>query len=412
MNLWHPYDSAVNPAPVFTVRSALGLELELATGERLLDAVSSWWCVAHGHRHPAIIKAMQNQMDRMTHVMFAGLTHESAETLARHLVEIAPGPMDKVFFSDSGSVAVEVAVKMALQYQTQARRPSRCRLFTLRGGYHGDTLGTMALGDPDGMHQSFAKMMPANIFGPRPEIAFDQPWRDDAADEIKETFFAHRDEVAAVIVEPVFQGAGGMRFYHPEYLRKLRMWCDELEILLIFDEIATGFWRTGRRFAADYAGVAPDILCLGKALTGGAITLAATLCRAEVAAVISRDGGKLMHGPTFMANPLACAAGCASLELFAAPGWLEKVAAIEKTLRAGLEPARNLANVADVRVLGAVGVIELVKPVRPADIRELLLKHRVWLRPFDRYLYTMPPLVSNEASLRRITAAMCDIAGR
>lgn len=404
-HLYHPYASTTEPPPVLEVRRAEGVFIELADGRKMIDGVSSWWCVAHGHGHPAIVAAMERQLKAFSQVMFAGFTHGPAAELAEKLLTVYPG-MDRVFYVDSGSVAAEVAVKMAIQYQFARGRGGRRKLAALRGGYHGDTLGAMALCDPEGMHGMFTDVLAAHHFLPRPKCVFDASW--DGGGEVAAALSAlDSAEIAGVIAEPVFQGAGGMRFYHPDYLKLLRAWCDAHDVLLIFDEIASGFGRTGRMFAAEHANVAPDLVLLGKGLTGGAVGLAAVLCAERVAAAISGGKpGKFMHGPTFMANPLACAAGCASLDLFAAGAWRTHVPQLENQLRQELEPARGRAGVRDVRVLGAVGVIELETPLDPARILPTLLEHGVWLRPFGNYLYTMPPLVTEAKELSRVTACM------
>jgi adenosylmethionine-8-amino-7-oxononanoate aminotransferase len=410
-HLWHPYGSMREPAPVNPVAAAHGVRITLADGTELIDAVSSWWCMAHGHNHPKITVAVKAQLDKFAQVMFAGFTHAPAVELGKKLLAVLPPGLTKVFYADSGSIAAEVAIKMALQYQHGIGAAGRNRLLTVRGGYHGDTLATMALGDPDGMHAGFAGVMPKPFFVGAPGCRFDEPWDDRYFREVEETVGRHGDEIAAVMLEPVFQGAGGMRFYSPQYLVRLRELCDRTGILLICDEIATGFGRTGEFFACGHAGISPDIICVGKALTGGVITLAATCCTDRVADGISQGRpGKLMHGPTFMASPLACAAGCASLDLFRESDWRQAVRRIEAQLKRELAPAAEFAGVADVRVLGAIGVIELKKPVAPAEIQGLLLRRGVWLRPFDRYLYTMPPLVISPEELSRVSSAMLAIA--
>lgn len=410
-HLWHPYGSSIHPAPVNPVARTEGVFIELADGTRMIDGISSWWCMAHGHNHPKIVAAIKKQLDLFPQVMFAGFTHEPAVELARKLLEVVPPGLEHVFYADSGSIAAEVAIKMALQYQYSTGNVDRDRMLTVRGGYHGDTLGTMALGDPEGMHRYFQGMIPHNFFVSAPQPAFGEEWNPAVMEEIEGKFERCGDQIAGVMLEPVFQGAGGMRFYHPHFLTALRELCDRHGILMIFDEIATGFGRTGKFFAAEYAGVTPDIMCVGKALTGGAITLAATLCTEKVAYGISAGApGKLMHGPTFMASPLACAAGCASLDLFRETDWQGSVRRIENQLKRELAAANGLPNVADVRVLGAIGVIELRHAVDPGDIMRFLVERGVWLRPFDKYLYTMPPFVIGEEELRKVTAAMVEIA--
>ena len=409
--VWHPYASLRDPPPVRLAESSSGVEIALADGRRLVDAVSSWWCVAHGHNHPAIVEAIRRQAARLPHVMFGGFTHRPAVELAERLAAIAPPGLDRAFFADSGSIAVEVAVKMALQYQHAKGRPRRTRMLALKGGYHGDTACAMALSDPDGMHVLFAGMMPRHFFAEKPSVPFGAAWDEFAAADLERAFAEHGDEIAGVVCEPVFQAANAMNFYHPGYLRALRRLCDEHDAVLVFDEIAAGLHRTGPRWAAEHAGVAPDVMTVGKALTGGHVTLAATLASRRVADTISSGTpSAFMHGPTYMANPIACAAACASLDLFAASDYAAKAARIEGELRAALEPLRALPNVADVRVLGAAGVVETRRLPARADIERVIDAHGVWLRPFCNYVYTMPPLVSDTATIRRIAAAIADLA--
>ncbi|HXP98813.1 MAG TPA: adenosylmethionine--8-amino-7-oxononanoate transaminase [Solirubrobacteraceae bacterium] len=407
-HVWHPYAPlpAVNPS--LAVVSAEGVRLRLADGRELIDGMSSWWCAIHGYRPPALDAAVREQLERMAHVMFGGLTHEPAIRLAERLVKIAPGGLEHVFFADSGSVSVEVAIKMALQYQRACGHPERTRLLTWRGGYHGDTFGAMAVCDPvGGMHSLFTGVLAEHVFAERPPDGFERPLEEAWAGGMSELFAAHAHELAAVIVEPVVQGAGGMRFHSPACVALLRRLCDEHGLLLILDEIATGFGRTGALFACEHAALAPDIMCVGKALTGGYITLAATLCTSEVARVISAgEGGALMHGPTYMANPLACAVALASLDLLADGGWREDVARIERGLREGLEPARDLPGVADVRVLGAIGVVQLEHEVDIADATAAAVEQGVWLRPFRDLVYAMPPYVACDEDIARVTEAM------
>ncbi len=411
LRLWHPYAPMTQPPPVNLAESARGTRIRLADGRELIDGVSSWWCMCHGHNHPKIVEAVRNQSEKLMQVMFAGFTHEPAVRLAELLIRRTPAGVNKVFFSDSGSVSVECAAKLAIQYQIDAGRPERKRLAALRGGYHGDTSGAMALSDPDGMHQMFSGILAKHHFAPRPEIPFGGEWDDAAFRPMAGLLEQYGSEIAAVILEPVFQGANAMRFYHPGYLRCLRRACDEQDILLIFDEVATGFGRLGKYFASEFAGVAPDIMCVGKGLTGGAITLAATIVSERVAETVSAGTpGQILHGPTFMANPMACAAGCASLELFDEYDWQRNVLAIERQLKAGLEALRELPAVADVRALGAVGVVELCSTPCPETVQRLVRETGVWLRPFGPWLYTMPPFITPPEEIGKIVAAMRRIA--
>ncbi len=412
--VWHPYASLPASLPSLPVVSAEGVRLRLADGRELIDGMSSWWCAIHGYRHPALDTALREQLDRVAHVMFGGLTHEPAIRLAERLAQIAPEGLERVFFADSGSVSVEVAIKMALQYQRATGHPERTRLFTVRGGYHGDTFGAMAVCDPvGGMHSLFTGVLSEHVFADRPPDGFDRPPDNQWEEHVTALFTGHAHELAAVIVEPVVQGAGGMRFHSPRCVALLRQLCHENEQLLILDEIATGFGRTGALFACEHADVSPDIMCVGKALTGGYMTLAATLCTAEVAHVVSAGEGRaLMHGPTYMANPLACSVALASLDLLADGRWREDVARIERGLLSGLAPARELPDVADVRVLGAIGVIQLKHDVDIAAATAVALAHGVWLRPFRDLIYTMPPYTTSGDDLRAIAAAIVASVGR
>jgi adenosylmethionine-8-amino-7-oxononanoate aminotransferase len=407
-HVWHPYASAVDPLPVYPVVGARGTRLELADGRELVDGMSSWWAAIHGYGHPVLDRAMHEQVDRFAHVMFGGLTHAPAVELADLLVGITPEPLTRVFFSDSGSVAVEVALKMALQYWQGRGEPARQRVVTVRGGYHGDTAGAMSVCDPvTGMHGLFREYLPRQLFADRPRPRYDEEVRDTDLDPVATLLRDHPGEVAAVIIEPIVQGAGGMRFYAPEYLRRLRALCDEYGTLLIADEIATGFGRTGRLWGSDHAGVVPDIFCVGKALTGGYLSMAATLCTDEVAeGICAAPGGVFMHGPTFMGNPLAAAVARASVELLLSSDWAARVAAVSAGLTAGLAPARDLPQVADVRVLGAIGVIELHEPADLRRIQAAIVDRGAWVRPFGRLVYAMPPYVSTAADLEVVTAAM------
>ena len=398
-HVWHPYGPMPGVTEPYLVESAEGVRLRLADGRELIDGMSSWWAAIHGYRHPALDAALAEQSRRMSHVMFGGLTHAPAVDLAATLVEMTPDGLEHVFLCDSGSVGVEVAIKMALQ-----ARPGRRRLATWRGGYHGDTFHPMSVCDPvGGMHSLWTGVLPAQVFAPAPPAHYD----DEYAAGLAETVERHADDLAAVIVEPVVQGAGGMRFHHPAYLRVLREVTRKQDVLLIFDEIATGFGRTGSMFAADLAGVTPDIMCLGKALTGGYLSLAATLCTPEVARAISAGpGGALMHGPTFMGNPLACAVANASLGLLRAGTWASATRRLETALRTGLEPLSGLPGVADVRVLGAIGVVQLDHDVDVPKATAAAVAEGVWLRPFRDLIYTMPPYVTDDADAARIIKAI------
>jgi adenosylmethionine---8-amino-7-oxononanoate aminotransferase len=416
-HVWHPYAAMPAAQPSLPVVSAAGVRLRLADGRELVDGMSSWWAAVHGYRHPVLDAAVRDQLGAMSHVMFGGLTHGPAVDLARLLVEVTPAGLEHVFLADSGSVSVEVAIKMSLQYQRSRGRPAKHRLMTWRGGYHGDTFGAMSVCDPDGgMHALWRDVLPRQVFAGPPPVTFEH----DYVAELARLVETHADELAAVIVEPVVQGAGGMRFHDPRYLHVLRELCLTHDVLLVFDEIATGFGRTGEFFAADHAGVAPDVMCVGKALTGGYLSMAATLCSSEVARGISDGGvdgsgraagpGVLMHGPTFMGNPLAAAVAAASVRLLRERGWRAEVRGIEAALREGLAPARALPGVRDVRVLGAIGVVQLDHAVDVGAATEAAAAHGVWLRPFRDLVYTMPPYVCTPDDLAVITAGVCAAA--
>ncbi|WP_063050563.1 adenosylmethionine--8-amino-7-oxononanoate transaminase [Nocardia arthritidis] len=402
-HVWHPYGGFPATTEPLVVAAAAGTRLTLADGRELVDGMSSWWAAIHGYRHPVLDAALVDQSRRMSHVMFGGLTHEPAARLAALLVESTPAGLDKVFLCDSGSVSVEVAVKMCLQYWRSLGKPEKRRLLTWRGGYHGDTFTPMSVCDPEGgMHSLWTDILVNQVFAPVPPSEY----RPEYAAELERLIAAHAGELAAVVVEPLVQGAGGMRWHHPGYLTDLRRLCDEHGVLLVFDEIATGFGRTGTLFAADVAGVSPDVMCVGKALTGGYLTLAAALCTTRIAETISAAHGGLMHGPTFMGNPLACAVAVASIELLRSRDWRGEVARIEAELAAGLAPVRGLPGVVEVRVLGAIGVIELDRPVDMRAATDAAVAAGVWLRPFRNLVYTMPPFISTSGDIATITAGM------
>lgn len=414
-HLWHPYTSLTNPLPCYAVNRADGVHLQLDDGRTLVDGMSSWWAAIHGYNHPLLNQALLEQSSKVSHVMFGGITHKSAIELARRLVAMTPDNLDAVFLADSGSVSVEVAIKMALQYQVSRQQAHKNKLLTIRGGYHGDTFAAMSVCDPvNGMHGLFQGVLPQHIFAEPPQLSPNDEWQESDIASFASLIHDHHQQLAAVILEPIVQGAGGMRFYHPQYLKRVRQLCDEYDVLLICDEIATGFGRTGRLFACEHADIQPDIMCLGKALTGGYMTLAATVASREIADTIGGGpgGGALMHGPTFMGNPLACAVACASLDIVASGAWQAQVQAIEAQLVQELRPCANLPGVKDVRVFGAIGVIELAEPLDVAKAQQLLVAQGVWIRPFGRLLYVMPPYIIEASDLTRLTTAMRSLCQR
>jgi adenosylmethionine-8-amino-7-oxononanoate aminotransferase len=409
-HVWHPYTSILNPLRTYPVESASGVRVKLEDGRELVDGMASWWAAIHGYNHPVLNEAVNRQLKKMAHVMFGGLTHKSAVGLAALLIDIVPKPLDRVFFVDSGSVAVEVAIKMAIQYWHALKKPKKQSLLTVRGGYHGDTFGAMAVCDPvSGMHHMFSHVLPTHFFADAPSCRRDEDWREQDIGGFRDLLRMNRDKIAAVILEPLVQGAGGMRIYCPEYLRRIRTLCDEHGVLLILDEIATGFGRTGTLFACEQAQIAPDIMCVGKALAGGYLSLGATLTTEKVARGICGGKRTFMHGPTFMGNPLACAVARASVELLLESPYKERVTAIEKHFKEAFEPCSELSNVKDVRVLGAIGVIELKRPVDMAWMQAEFVERGVWVRPFKNLIYLMPPYIIDEADVDLLTTSVVDV---
>ena len=414
--VWHPYSSTHSAIPVFSVKSAHGVYLTLEDGRQLIDGMSSWWCAIHGYNVPELNDAIKQQLDSMAHVMFGGLTHAPAVKLCKKLVEITPAKLETVFLCDSGSVSVEVAMKMAIQYwqarqQSSTRQINKQKFISLRNGYHGDTLGAMSVCDPvTGMHSLFSDALAKNFFIPSPECGFGQPCQKKDLFDLKNTLEQHNESIAALILEPVVQGAGGMKFYSADYLKQAKTLCEEYDVLLIADEIATGFGRSGKLFACEHADISPDIICIGKSLTGGYMTLAATLCTKDISDVISNNPPHLfMHGPTFMANPLACSVALESIRLLQTSPWQKNIKRIEKQLISGLQPCKKLGAVNEVRVLGAIGVVELKQPVDMCKIQQAFVDAGVWIRPFGKLIYLMPPYIIQQNELNILCDAIFNV---
>lgn len=409
--IWHPYTAFGSPGHILPVKSASGVRIQLENSRELIDGISSWWSCLHGYNHPLLNQAVTSQLSKMAHVMFAGFTHEPAVTLAKKLVEITPAGLNKVFFSDSGSVAVEVAMKMALQYWISQGQPQRCKFLTIKQGYHGDTLATMSLCDPhSGMHHLFHQALTHQFFAEAPSANFDEELNEKNFDHFAQVLKRNKQNIAAVILEPIVQGAGGMKFYAPEYLKRVRELCDEYNLLLIADEIATGFGRTGKLFACEHAGISPDIMCLGKALSAGYITLAATLCNDKVSDGISHGPASIfMHGPTYMANPLACAVANASIDLLLNQDWQSSVQKIEQQLKTELSPCKHISGVKDVRVLGAIGVVEMEEKIDTQTLMPSIINKGIWLRPFGNIIYLTPPFIISKEDLSHLTTSVCEL---